>query len=396
MLFHFIFRSISTHTKPYLNPHFRYNGMFSFTTSTFSPSSNQYSFTRNYLINSCGLSPKSALLVSKDLDLSKSLNKPDSVLEFFKNQGFTDSQVSKLISRHPKVLLTDIENTLLPRFNSLKSLGFSSKDIAAIVTVAPKGLLRKRPKETVLPCVSYLRSVLGSDDKVICAIKRHPLILTYDLKVYGAENIRFLLEQGVPEENIAFTLAHQPRTFLTSVDRFKKIVENVKEMGFNPSKTRFLLAIQAVRGMSRSTWDNKLELYKKWGLSEDDIFLAFERCPGFMMASVDKISGILDFLVNTMGWEKSLIVQWPIVMCFSLEKRIIPRCLLYQYLGEKGLTEKDDFCFNKWLMYTENKFLKFVVKRYEDEGPELLKLYQKHLDEANRSTTSTPRKTDLI
>ena len=123
------------------------------------------------------------------------------------------------------------------------------------------------------------------------------------------------------------------------------------------------------------------EGYKKWGWSEDEIFTAFERYPGCMMASTDKIMRILDFLVNTMGWEKSFILQWPIVISFSFEKRIIPRCLVYQYLAEKGLT--DDFCFTKWLMYSDTKFLKWVLKKYEEESPELFKLYQKHLDEAN-------------
>ena len=98
------------------------------------------------------------------------------------------------------------------------------------------------------------------------------------------------------------------------------------------------------------------------------------------------------FFVNTMGWEKVNVVCWSIVICFSSEKRIIPRFLVYQHLAEKGLTEeKDGFCFTKWLMYSETKFLKWVKKRYEEEAPELLKLYKKHLAEANGSNPSTLR-----
>ncbi|CAI9297659.1 unnamed protein product [Lactuca saligna] len=262
--------------------------------------------------------------------------------------------------------------------------GLSNTDIAAIVAARPKGILAKKLQDTAIPCFNYLKSVLGSDDKVASCIKRFPLALTYDLKVYAAENIQLLLDTGVPKLRIASMLAQQPRTFFTSADRFKKVVGDVKEMGFDPSKSRFLWAIHAIRAMSKSTWDKKIELYKKWGWSEDEIFVAFEKYPGCMMASPDKISRILDFLVNTMGWERSYIVQWPIVICFSSEKRIIPRCLVYQYLAEKGLIEeKDGFCFNKWLMYSESKFLKWLVKRYEEEASELLKLYQKHLDEAN-------------
>ncbi|GJS38923.1 transcription termination factor like protein [Tanacetum coccineum] len=391
MLFNFIFTKILTSTKLYINPNVIPSSSYLFTTLTLN-SSKQNTFTVNYLINSCGVSPDSAVIASKHLDLSKSLNLTHPVLDFLRNQGFSKSQVSKVISRYPRVLLCDPEKTLLPSFETLSSIGLSSSELVEIVTARPKGILNKRFQDRCLGCFDYLKSVLGSDEKVIYAIKRFPLALTYDLQVYAAENIRILEEIGVPMVNIEAMFAQQPRTFLTSADKFREVVDDVTDMGFDPSKTRFLWGIHAVRAMSKSTWDKKVELYKKWGWCEDEIYMAFEKYPGCMMASMDKITKILDFVVNTMGWEKGYIIRWSIVICFSLEKRIIPRCLVYQHLAEKGLTEeKDGFCFTKWLMYSEKKFVKWVKKRYEEEAPELLKVYKKHLDEANESNSSTLR-----
>ncbi|KAI7755132.1 hypothetical protein M8C21_026002, partial [Ambrosia artemisiifolia] len=267
----------------------------------------------------------SAIVASKRLDLSKTPDTADSVLALFKNHGFTKSQVSKVILSCPKILLCDLEKTLLPNFKILNSLGFSNADLVAIVISRPRSVLQGKFHETALLSVGYLRSVLGSDDRVINAIKRFPQVLTYDLQVYGAENIQLLLEIGVPELRIKSMLAQQPRTFFTSADRFRTVVGNVKKMGIDPSKARFLWAIHAFRAMSKETWDKKVELYKKWGWSEDEILSAFERNPGCMMSSMDKITRILDFLVNTMGWDKSYIVQSPIIMCYSVEKRIVPR-----------------------------------------------------------------------
>ncbi|KAL8208514.1 hypothetical protein R6Q57_007926 [Mikania cordata] len=385
MLFSFICRTIVTTARPYIKLQLCCHAYQSslFTTKT-SHSSNRRLFTVNYLINSCGIPPESAILASRRLDLSKSPNTADSVLSFFNKQGFSKSQVSKVICRHPRILLSDPEKTLLPNFQILNSIGLSSTDLVTIVTVWPKKLLHTKFQETALPCVAFLKTFLKSDDKVINAIKRFPLALTYDLQVYAAENIQMLLEVGVPDLTIKAVLAQQPRTFFTSADRFRKVVRDVTEMGFDPSKFRFIWAIHARRAMSESTWVKKVKLYKKWGWSKDDIVVAFERYPGCMIASMDKITRVLDFLVNTMGWETGYIVQWPIVVGFSLEKRVIPRCLVYQYLAEKGLTEeKDGFCFTKWLMYSDTKFLKWVVKRYEGEASEILKVYQKHLNEAN-------------
>ncbi|KAK1420697.1 hypothetical protein QVD17_22508 [Tagetes erecta] len=389
MLFNLIRRNISTYAKPYIKLQLPCNGLLSpssslFTTTT-SHSSNHDSFTATYLINSCGVSPESAILASKGLDLSKSPNSADSVLAFLKKQGFTKSQVSKLILSHPKLLLCDLENTLLPNFKILSSLGFSNDDLVGIVITRPRNILLGKFQAKALLSVSFLRTVLGSEDKVINAIKRFPQILTYDLQVYAAENIRMLLEIGVPDVRIKAMLSQQPRTFLTSADSFRKVVKDVKKLGFDPSKAKFIWAIHALRAMSKVTWNKKIELYKKWGWSKDEILMAFERNPGCMMASTDKIARILNFLVNTMGWERSYIIQSPIVICYSLEKRIIPRCLVYKYLAEKGLIkEKDDCCYTQshWLAYSETSFVKWVVKRHEKEAPELLELYQKRFIKA--------------
>ncbi|XP_076906022.1 transcription termination factor MTERF8, chloroplastic-like [Bidens hawaiensis] len=381
MLFNFIYKNVSSPATTYRKLHLRYQ-LFQFTTTT----SNQHSFTIKYLINSCGFSSESAILASKGLDLSKSPKTADSVLAILYNQGFTKSQVSKVISSHPRILLCDPETTLLPNFKILSKLGFSNADLAAIVATRPRSVMRGKFQDTALQSVNYLRNVLGSDDKVINAIMRFPQALTYDLRVYGAENIQLLLEIGVPELRIKSMLTQQPRTFFTSADRFRTVVTNVKKIGFDPTKSRFLWAIHAFRAMSKSTWDKKVELYEKWGWSKDEILMAFERNPGCMMASTDKITRILEFLMNTMGWKRSYLIQSPYVICYSLEKRIVPRCMVFKRLKEKGLIdENDDSCYTqtRWLMCSETSFLKWVVKRHEEEASELLEVYQKHLNEAN-------------
>ena len=144
MVFNFVRRKFLVHARPHINHELRCYGFLSsslsksspFTTKT-SGSLNQHSFTVTYLISSCGISPESAILVSKHLDLSKSPNTAYSVLAFLDNYGFTKSQVSKVIYTRPKLLLFDPETTLLPSFQTLNSLGLSNADIAAIVAASP-------------------------------------------------------------------------------------------------------------------------------------------------------------------------------------------------------------------------------------------------------------------
>ncbi|CAL5415677.1 unnamed protein product [Camellia sinensis] len=130
-------------------------------------------------------------------------------------------------------------------------------------------------------------------------------------------------------------LKFMPRAFNSTSDRFRKIVNEVNKMGFNPSKLNFVLAVHAFKSMSKSTWGKKVEVYRKWGLSEDDILVSFGKYPWCMIASEHKIMRVMDFFVNKMGWESSLVARSPWFISMSFEKRIVPRCAIYQVLCRK-------------------------------------------------------------
>ncbi|KAA8527474.1 hypothetical protein F0562_034811 [Nyssa sinensis] len=158
-----------------------------------------------------------------------------------------------------------------------------------------------------------------------------------------------------------------------------KTTEEVKKMDFNPVRVKFVTAIHALRAMSKSVWKKKMEVFKKWGLSEDEVLVAFGKHPWCMMTSEDKITGVMDFFVNKMGWESSIVAKRPGLLTLSLEKRIVPRCLVYQVLLSKGLI-KEDFSLATMLEYPEKLFLKKVTSCCDEEAPELLKFYQEKLD----------------
>ena len=74
-------------------------------------------------------------------------------------------------------------------------------------------------------------------------------------------------------------------------------------MGFNPSTMKFAKALHVLQAMSKSTWERKVNVYQKWGLSGDQICLAFRRNTWCMAVSEDKIMRVMEFLVNKMGME---------------------------------------------------------------------------------------------
>ncbi|CAN6979368.1 unnamed protein product, partial [Brassica oleracea var. botrytis] len=80
-----------------------------------------------------------------------------------------------------------------------------------------------------------------------------------------------------------------PEAVMQKNHEFREITKQAKEMGFNPQKTTFVLAIHALSGKgNRSIWDKCFEVYQRWGLSEEDIMCAFKKHPHCMMLSERK------------------------------------------------------------------------------------------------------------
>ncbi|GFZ21828.1 hypothetical protein Acr_29g0009900 [Actinidia rufa] len=339
---------------------------------------NQHSFAVTYLINSCGFSPEKAHSASKYVKF-ETPEKPDSVLAFFRSHGLTQTQISNVIRTHPRLLLCDPEKTLLPKLEFLKSKGISSTDVTKIVYASPHFLKRSLEK-IIIPSFNLFSNLLQSEEKTLAAIKSYSGLLLFDRQTHVIPNIETLREAGVPNANIMFLLTNQPRAFMTGSDRFRQVVKEVETMGFNPLRINFVTAVHALRAMAKSTWEKKVDVYRKWGWTEDEILVAFKKHPWCMTASEDKINGVMDFLVNKMGLESSLVARRPKLISLSLEKRTVPRCAVYQVLLSKGLINSNAISLMTLLMTSEKLFLEKLVNRHKEEAPELMQLYKGKLD----------------
>ncbi|OMO50514.1 Mitochodrial transcription termination factor-related protein [Corchorus olitorius] len=330
------------------------------------------SFTISYLINSCGLSPKSAKLASKRVYF-ETPEKPDSLISFLKNQGFSGSEIAELIRRAPKILVCNPEKTLLPKFEFFYSRGVSSSSLAKILSACPS-VLESNLNSCIIPNFNFFKDFAGcSDDKVLVAYKRSPWILVNDFRSVAAPNLAILRECRVPESNIMSYFVNQPAIFAISHERFKRTVEEVKKLGVCPVKQKFLLTLQALLQISESTKERKLNVYREWGWSDEEIALAFVKFPFCFMYSVHKIKAAMNFYINTAGLRSSDVANRPRLLGFSLEKRIIPRFAVIQFLSSKGLI-KNNVSLAKVLGPNEKKFLQMFVIPYGD--PDLLKLYK--------------------
>ncbi|KAI3449525.1 hypothetical protein Pfo_006190 [Paulownia fortunei] len=273
------------------------------------------SFTVSYLINSCGLSSKDAISVSKRLKRVriKSPEKPDAVLELLREYGFTNAHIPRLVTRWPLVLVACPNKTLLPKLEFFRSIGVPVAVLAEKLSVYPL-ILQRSLKSYLIPLYNYLKSLLQSDKRVVNVFSRAPRAFAHGWQREISSNIAILRERGVPESSIVLLVMYQPSLLI--IDKKK-------------------LAVYVDR----------------------------------------KIMANMDFLVSKLGCKPVAVAQCPVLLGLNLDKRMKPRCLVARILNEKGLLKKTTGV-TTLLTMSEEKFLKRYIVDYQEDIPELLDIYQ--------------------
>ncbi|KAL8101423.1 transcription termination factor MTERF15, mitochondrial-like [Apium graveolens] len=299
----------------------------------------------------------------------------------FENYGFTDTQVSTLFKKYPFMITLKVD-IAKPKLDFLHSFGFTSSDLCKVL--ADNGYVMRRSLENCLiPSCEILKGLLKDCKSVIVLVKKHPRVIKQDLRNSVVPNIELLRHYGVQNSRILAMLKQQPGTLLIGANRFKILVKEISEMGFDPGKIHFAGAITVWSGLSKETRERKLDLLRMWGWSDDEILLAFKKQPKIMISSEEKIEQVMDFLVNKMGWNASQISYRPLVMMHSLENWTMPRCLVVRFLLSKGVVEKN-LTLSSFIRMSEDNFRKRFVDKFCVDFPEVITLYGGAEDNAQK------------
>ncbi|KAL3647993.1 hypothetical protein CASFOL_008961 [Castilleja foliolosa] len=331
-------------------------------------------FSISYLINTCGISSNNAVSISnKPYFNLKSPENPDAVLKLLREYGFTDAHISGIVTRLPKVLLSCPKKTLLPKLRFFRSIGVPKNVLAQKLSLHPS-ILTRNLENSLIPSYNVLKALLGSDEKVITLFSRAPGTFGRCCSEGISSNISMLRERGVPQSTIVSLAVHQPNLLVSDKKRLAEYVDRAIEIGFDVNKIAFFLAVRVFYGMTESTLKNKMEAYRRYGWTKSDVNAAFLKHPICMNLSEKKITVTMDFLVNVLGCKPVEIAQCPMLLGYSLDKRIRPRCLVARVLKDKGL--KNVIGLTSLLIISEEKFLKKYIIKYENDIPELLDIYR--------------------
>ncbi|XP_040989002.1 uncharacterized protein LOC121236627 [Juglans microcarpa x Juglans regia] len=296
-------------------------------------------------------------------------------VEFFRAHGFSDKQIKTLTMKCPELYVYNAQMILQPKLEFFKSLGLSDLEITKLLSVEPYILTRSLEKQ-IIPCIQELRRFLGTDENVLKAIRRCYGVIQSDVVHILQPNINKLISHGVPQSLVLKLFFIRPLS-LNSIcgNRFSEIVNEVMKLGFDPNCLKFVLAIVSMSINSKTLWEQKVEAFRSFGLSDDEICSAFKRQPLCMAISEKKIKKMMGFFVNKLKMKPSMISKSPILLLHSMEKRIVPRCSVLQVLMLKGLI-KDNISILYMVTMAEKKFMVKFVSKYQNEVPDVIRAHQ--------------------
>ncbi|KAG6521303.1 hypothetical protein ZIOFF_018418 [Zingiber officinale] len=335
-------------------------------------STGQHMFMAQYLVESCGFDQKKAADTSKFLCGIKSRQQPDSVLAFFKSYDFEDKSVKNILVVFPQCLLLDVEKSLAPKFRAFQDLGLSRSDIVHLVRSNPVVLNNRF--ETILPKIRFWLSILGSKDLLVKLFKQNRWFLGYSVDKRVRPNLEILQEYGVTGQKLATILQYRPRIVLQKPDSLKSLISRVENLGVSRTSGMFHWTLSAVSAVHPNKFKMQLELFRGFGWSEDDYFAAFRKSPTFTNVSVKTLQRKMEFFVNEAGYASSDIMMYPVILTYSLEKRLIPRYQILIFLKFNGYI-KNFGKLSTYISYSEKRFFEMYILRYKDECPDLIEFY---------------------
>ncbi|XP_071737743.1 uncharacterized protein [Rutidosis leptorrhynchoides] len=332
-------------------------------------------FMVDYLINSLNFTKQEAITTSTKLFHLKSTKKPQSVIDFLKTHNLSQPQIKSIVISQPNILLRRVDKTLEPKFRVLSETGFSGSDILTVIKKDPN-LLDRRVDTYIVPTINYMLRIMGTKENIVKAIERSPWPF---YGKYFRVNVMLLQKYGFCRKDIERIILRNPRVVSQNRLRLESKLDQVeKEFGISPRSCVFSYGLSALCAMNESTLHKKFEMFRSFGWSDSDIEIIAKSQPLCFTISEERLSKMLSFFMEEVGYTSSRLATCGCVLKYSLEKRVKPRYQLFKVLRDEGVRVQE---FHTIVYLSNINFMKNVVHRYKEDIPD--HMYESFLKDVN-------------
>lgn len=331
-------------------------------------------------MNSLGFSEEAAIAAQSKLIRSRlirwnpSAMDPNLVVNFLFKLGFTKTDVKRVVSKCPQLLLSSIEETLQPQIVYLQSLGLSASDLTRLIVRCHRHWVRGSDYHLV-PLIEYLRKLLGDDEKVVVAVKKIEIMPGKCAVERMEQNVVVLQGNGFSSDDVAKFVLKCPALFITNSEKLKGALHTLEhDWGIPRNAKMFPFGINVLCSGSMPRIDKKFEILRSYGWSDVEIIRIVRRLPQVLDKSDAKMRNVLDYLMKEVGYTPDYLASLPAVFTSSLEYRVKPRYEVLKILNEKKLRKAG---LRNVVCLTELEFQNRYLLPYKDISPDMFQSYLK-------------------
>uniref|UniRef100_A0A0E0J086 mTERF n=1 Tax=Oryza nivara TaxID=4536 RepID=A0A0E0J086_ORYNI len=333
----------------------------------------------HYLIATCGLTAAQARRASPKLSRLNSSSNPDAVLALLSSSAagldslsLSRADLAAVVAAEPR-LLRARPGTIARRIASLR--GRANLSAPQIRSFLMSGGAAHLASSDVSPKLAFWVPFLGSFDMLLKILRRCNAILATDVDRVVRPNVALLGECGLGVCDIVQMTQTAAWLLTFNPERLKIVVRRAEELGVPTSSWAFKDAVCTVARNNEGTIAARMEFLRgTLGCSMDKLRSAISRKPGILGFSEKTLRGKIEFLLTKVQLETEYILQRPVMLTLSLDKRLAPRHYVLQALVEKGLI-KNDVDYYSCVCYGNEHFVARYIDRHEDALPGLTDAY---------------------
>ncbi|XP_071925510.1 uncharacterized protein [Coffea arabica] len=333
------------------------------------------SFLEECLINSLGFSKQEAIsALSKLIRLNAIKKDPNLVINFLFNLGLTKTDIKKVISKSPQLLLSSVEKTLKPKISYLQTLGLSGYELVKLVVRYHRIFFRGLDNHLV-PRIECLRKLLGDDEKVVLALRKIVFVPSNNAVERMEQNVAVLQNNGFSNDFIAKFVLKSPTLFIAKSEKLQEVLHRLEhDWGIPRDTNMFAQGIDVLCSGSKSKIDMKFEILRSYGWSNSEIIRMVRSLPRVLDTSHSKMRKILDYFMKEVGFSADYLASRRSVFTFSLEGRVKPRHEVLKILNDKKLSKAG---LVNILSLSELQFQNRCLLPYKDILPDMYESYLK-------------------
>lgn len=369
--------------SPYID--FFYSSALSRTCTSTTHSNLENHILLNFLIDSLKCPKQRAQTITSHFSHVKSLEKPQAAVHFLKIHGFSDTQIRSMLNSRPQILILDVEKILKPKLIYFQELGIPKPHLAVFISKNPMLLTCSLDKK-LKPCIELIKKVLeliqpdtskcNINDDMFHILSRYAWVIGKDSRLLSS--IKYLESCGIVGSQLVMILKNEPRLVYMSETKLKSLISRATELGFVVGSRMLVYGVFACYSNSAETLSRKYKVLQSFGFSKCQCTKMLLKSPHLFKSSEVRLRRGIEFFLNTVMLDKSMIVDWPQYLVFSMEKRVLPRYRVFKILKSRGLVEKLPR-ISSLLSYTEKTFMEKYVLKFEEDAKELMLAYEGHL-----------------